>query len=459
MYKTVIQCVNLLNVSTNLKLQGPGPEPKWDGVFEAINENIRCKQSIYPFAKETRQSDYAIIGRDNCLTLNVYTPVDTTQKDLSPVMVFIHGGGFLAGSGSKLVLGPEYLTRKGIVLVTINYRLNVEGFLCLGIKEAPGNAGLKDQVAALRWVQRNIEKFGGDPDNVTLFGESAGAASVSLHVLSPMSKGLFRKAIQQSGSSLSPWAFQFEPIQKAVLKARAVGYSNLSEDAYDLYTFFNNKTTIEIITNLTKRTEGNALFSRLLFTPCIENNIDGVEAFLTEPPYKILYEGRYNKVPMITGSNSEEGLVCLNMESDEHINKLAVEEAMSSNLVFPNVEAKKKISDEVVKLYMGEEEVSVKTKTKWSKFYGESFFNYPVLEETELFLKTNDQPMYNYYFNYSGWRNLAKLLMRGDLKKAVGAAHADELFYMFSQDIAPSMLENKMIEVITTMWTNFAKYG
>lgn len=123
-------------------------------------------------------------------------------------MVWIHGGGFVYGSGSTAFYGPEYFMTSDVVLVTINYRLGLLGFLALDDQTlgVSGNAGMKDQVMALRWVQENIQTFGGDPKNVTIFGESAGSASVHALILSPMAKGLFHRAIMQSGCVLNAWA-------------------------------------------------------------------------------------------------------------------------------------------------------------------------------------------------------------------------------------------------------------
>ncbi|GBP60488.1 Esterase B1 [Eumeta japonica] len=138
-------------------------------------------------------------GNEDCLYLNVYTP-ELTPKHPLPLMFFIHSGGYKCGSGNTDNYGPDFLVKEEVVLVTINYRVEVLGFLCLENKDVPGNAEMKDQVAALRWVQKNISNFGGDPNNVTIFGESAGGGSVGWHILSPMSKGLFQRAILMSGS-------------------------------------------------------------------------------------------------------------------------------------------------------------------------------------------------------------------------------------------------------------------
>lgn len=123
-------------------------------------------------------------------------------------MFWIHGGGFYAGSGNSDTYGPEFLIERDVVLVTINYRVGVLGFLKLDDPslEVPGNAGLKDIVLALQWVKKNIKNFFGDPDNVTIFGESAGSAAVQYLLVSPLAKGLFHKAIMQSGSIFNPWA-------------------------------------------------------------------------------------------------------------------------------------------------------------------------------------------------------------------------------------------------------------
>lgn len=123
-------------------------------------------------------------------------------------MFWVHGGAFVAGSSKTEVYGPEFLLTEDVVVVTINYRLGILGFLAMEDPklEVPGNAAFKDMVMALKWVQKNIEQFNGDPNNVTVFGESAGGASVHLLMLSPMCKGLFHKVIAQSGCALNVWA-------------------------------------------------------------------------------------------------------------------------------------------------------------------------------------------------------------------------------------------------------------
>jgi para-nitrobenzyl esterase len=182
------------------RFRPPQPVEPWDGVRDATVFGPPCPQrSLDPSPERNAYFNGGALGED-CLTLNVWTP-DPGGAGL-PVMVWIHGGGYMTGTGSAPVHGGVTWARDGVVYVSINYRLGVEGFLYLGGETA--NLGLLDQVAALRWVQDNVAAFGGDPDNVTVFGQSGGAVSV-MHLLAmPSAHGLFRRAVVQSGSTKCP---------------------------------------------------------------------------------------------------------------------------------------------------------------------------------------------------------------------------------------------------------------
>lgn len=143
-------------------------------------------------------------------------------------MVFIHWGGFFAGRGSSDIIGPEYFMDQDVILVSFNYRLGVFGFFSTLDDNAPGNFGMKDQVMALKFVNENIECFGGDKSRVTIFGQSAGSGSVSLHLISPYSRGLFQQAISQSGVALDLWARPLNLIQPNISAALAV-FTNCTE--------------------------------------------------------------------------------------------------------------------------------------------------------------------------------------------------------------------------------------
>ncbi|KAI8419714.1 hypothetical protein MSG28_008401 [Choristoneura fumiferana] len=432
------------------RFQAPGPEPTWEGVYDAIDDKVTCYQSTMVGA--------ILMGREDCLALNVFTPVYPADTPL-PIMVFIHGGGFIEGSGAPLIYGPNYLVPKGVILVTFNYRLNVHGFLSLGIKEAPGNAGMKDQVAALRWVQRNIRVFGGDPDNVTIFGESAGGASVSYHLLSLMSVGLFHKAITQSGSSLMAWAQQATPEHIARRVAKAMGY--VTEDPYELYKIFKNKPLEELTQVKLPLDKKKTMLSRHIFAPSVEKIFDGVEPFLTKDPYQLFLSGEYNKVPMIVGTNSDEGYLFVGVENPLVVPNVDIEDSLPNDLVFPSASEKKRVAEEVKKMYMGDEPISEApiAQFKISRFYGEPFFNFPSMAESELLLNSSGQPLYHYYFNYDGWRNIGKFVSGPIIRSSTGMSHGDDIFYLFYQPFIPAWFDMEMINRVTTMWTNFAKYG
>ncbi|NXM41754.1 CEL lipase, partial [Gymnorhina tibicen] len=182
------------------------------GTLEAKKFKNRCVQM------KLTQTD--VRGSEDCLYLNIWIPQGRRQISTKlPVMVFIYGGAFLVGGSqganfldNYLYDGEEIAVRGNVIVVTVNYRLGPLGFLSTGDENLPGNYGLKDQHMAIAWVKRNIKAFGGDPDNITIFGESAGAVSVSLQTLSPKNKGLFKRAISQSGVGVCSWAIQRDPL-------------------------------------------------------------------------------------------------------------------------------------------------------------------------------------------------------------------------------------------------------
>ncbi|RXG60242.1 Venom carboxylesterase-6, partial [Armadillidium vulgare] len=174
-----------------------------DGVLDGTKMPVSCLQTDFFDIITDDTKSVTINGREDCLQLNVFTTAPNQQEKL-PVMVYIHGGGFI--SGGATYYHPYYLLNRDIVLVVIQYRLGIFGFLSTEDSVIPGNMGLKDQQLALKWVKENIESFGGDSNKITIFGGSAGGASVNYQILSPGSKGLFRRAILQSGTSLCPWA-------------------------------------------------------------------------------------------------------------------------------------------------------------------------------------------------------------------------------------------------------------
>ncbi|XP_018548600.2 LOW QUALITY PROTEIN: bile salt-activated lipase-like [Lates calcarifer] len=200
----------------------PKPHPGWDGVLKATKFANRCLQ--------ISMLQTSTFGSEDCLYLNIWVPHGRHVSSNLPVMIWFYGGGFMVGGSmgpnflnNYLYSGQEIADRGNVIVVSVGYRVGTLGFLSTGDSTLPGNYGLWDQHAAIAWVHRNIRSFGGDPENITLFGESAGGASVSFQTLTPHNKGLFKRAISQSGVAFCPWAFSRNPRKVAEEVAVKVG--------------------------------------------------------------------------------------------------------------------------------------------------------------------------------------------------------------------------------------------
>lgn len=399
-----------------------------------------------------------VLGHEDCLKLNVYTPGRTIKKSL-PVMVFIHGGCFLEGTGSSFIYGPDFIVQQDVIFVGINYRLNIEGFLCLGIKEAPGNAGLKDQIAALKWIRDNIAAFGGNPNNVTLFGESAGAVSISYLILSPAAKGLFHRAILQSGATIAPWAIQHDPIKTASYIAKKFGY--LGNNPHKIYEVLSKQSIPDLISAI-KYTK-NRMFTTAqpLFSPCVEKHIPGIEPLITKYPMETIKSGNYTKVPIIIGYNNKEGIYFVSKTHGNSIKKVDAEvdphDLFQNDLQFPTKEVENATMTNVMNRYFSlDKDDAIMDLVE---LISDLHIKYPTAIESNLYTMTSDQPIYFYLFKYDGYINMPKIIS-GFMNKP-GASHADELLYLFKPHTFPlptRYFELDMIKRMVTLWTNFAKY-
>lgn len=279
----------------DLRWRAPQPAPAWTGTREASDFGASCMQGLLPEGRAPWTAEYVVQNKvsEDCLSLNVWTPGKTGVK--KPVMVWIHGGGFNEGSGSVLIYNGSALAGRDMVVVTINYRLGALGFLAhpgitLEAKsngEPPANFGLQDQIAALSWIKQNIAAFGGDPDNVTIAGQSAGAMAVHALVSSPMAKGLFVRAIAQSGlPTIIPIPSLAEAEKQGAQFASEKGARDLAQlRALPADAFVGSAAT-----------PGGLRFGAL---------VDG--ALLPATPTEILASGRFNDVPMIVGQTANEG--------------------------------------------------------------------------------------------------------------------------------------------------------
>jgi para-nitrobenzyl esterase len=283
----------------DLRWKEPQPPLPWEGVRDASKFCKSCAQinamTFGPYTDEFVMMDSL---SEDCLFLNIWTPAKTASDNLA-VMVYIHGGGFLGGSGSIVIYDGEELAKKGIIVITINYRVGPLGFLSHSelTAESPyhasGNYGILDQIAALKWIKENISAFGGDPNRVTIAGQSAGAMSVNVLVASPLAKGLFQRAISQSGSSYTGVFSGASPdLKTAEMQgaefAKLRGASSLAE--------LRAMTAEQII--------GPPVTSFPPTGPRFVTVIDGY--VLTDNYLKTFENGKQNDVPFMTGFNSGE---------------------------------------------------------------------------------------------------------------------------------------------------------
>uniref|UniRef100_A0A8B9CPF6 Carboxylic ester hydrolase n=1 Tax=Anser brachyrhynchus TaxID=132585 RepID=A0A8B9CPF6_9AVES len=274
-----------------LRFQPPRPARPWRGVLEATSHPHACYQAVDTMFPGFGGSEMWNPNREmseDCLYLNVWRPQPPPRA--APVLVWIYGGGFYSGAASLDVYDGRYLAEaEGVVVVSMNYRVGALGFLALpGHPEAPGNAGLLDQRLALRWVRANAAAFGGDPEAVTLFGESAGAASAGLHLLSPGSRPLFRRAVLQSGSPNGPWATvgAAEGRRRAAALGRSLGCPGAGAEANEteLLGCLRRKAPPELVAHEAAVLPQQGIF-RFAFVPVVDGD------FLEDTPEALLAAG------------------------------------------------------------------------------------------------------------------------------------------------------------------------
>ena len=422
-----------------LRWQAPQPVSSWTGVRDASAKGLPCVQpeSLSPFYDRA----YAQTSED-CLTLNVWTRATVEGEDL-PVMVWIHGGALIMGSGADY--DGAKLTAKGVVLVTINYRLGPFGFFAhptltqqseLG---SSGNQGYKDQIAALEWVRDNIRAFGGDPDNVTIFGESAGSWSMSVLQASPSARGLFHKVIGQSGARLLPLSH---------LKTAKNGYASAEQRGRALAELFTGDAESSI-TQL-QALPAEQIMATYAADPAILNDFDALTIVdgevLPEEVNQIFAKGEQANVPVMIGSNSlEASTFDPVMFAPAEANNLDYAELLKTQVAQMLPQA-----DPTLHRYYPTPG-RADAQQSWINFNTDVSFTQPMNLWAQHMLKVSS-PAYLYWWD---WQPSIK----GSRK--YGAFHAAEIPYVFGNlntfdiDITPQdqAFSNLMMDV----WTQFAK--
>lgn len=400
----------------------PQPVSPWEGTRECVAFGPACPQTPYPpesvyYRKPEPQSE-------DCLSLNIWTAAGRQER--LPVMVWIHGGALTRGSGAVEIYDGTELARKGAVVVTINYRLGPLGFFAhpeLSAEsehKASGNYGLLDQVAALEWVRRNIAQFGGDPGCVTVFGESAGSLSVNALVASPLARGLFHRAIGQSGTAFRPTPSLAEAEKQGQRLATAAGISGLAA--------LRELPAEKLVEIFAKSGDGRANI-----------NIDG--RLLPEDVRAIFAAGKQNDVPTITGSNANEMTTLAPLASrPKNVQALRAQVALLVGS-----------PDEVNRLYPApNDEEAVKA---FLDLAGDVTFTLPA-RMWARWTTADSGKVYLYQFT----RVTPFALTAG-----LGAFHAAEIAYAFDNlarlERPLEDADHKLADILSAYWVNFARTG
>jgi para-nitrobenzyl esterase len=435
----------------NLRWQPPQPVKYWKGIRKADQFGPRCMQKPVFGDMGFRSNGMS----EDCLYLNVWTPAKSSNERL-PVLVYFYGGGFVAGDGSEARYQGESMARKGIVALTVNYRLGVFGFLALpeltkeSSHHSSGCYALLDQHAALRWVQQNIAAFGGDPKRVTIAGESAGSVSVSAQMASPLSKDLIAGAIGESGSIIStlPAVPLAQAEQNGLKFAAGVGANSLSAL---------RAMPAEQLLDASSKPG----------TPFPSPNVDGY--FFPKPPAEIYAAGEQARVPLLVGSNSAE---------IPYMTVLGREKPTLENYQKALQRLYGDKADEVLRLYPASTESEVIAAAQ--DLANDRFISYSTWKWLGLATKTGGKP--TYYYNYARPRPAMRAEMgkatagfaggvvkapaaaTNPLPTARGAVHSAEIEYAMgnldsNKVYAWTQDDYKVSKVMQEYFANFIKTG
>jgi para-nitrobenzyl esterase len=428
-----------------LRWKPPQPPQPWNGIRPATAFGPRSIQPNRPthavgyFGPEPESED--------CLTLNIWTAARAPDEK-RPVMVWFHGGAFLVGSGSLPIFHGDTLARRGVVLVTVNYRLGRLGFLAhpeLSAEQSyrgSGNYGHLDQLEALRWIKANIAAFGGDPGCVTIFGQSAGSSTVNTLMASPLAKGIFQRAIGQSGGSFFTHALpQINVAEKSGLKfARALGARSIDElrakPACEIQ--FARPPDNKLIEFYDSNDAGG--IDRATAWPIIDGHL------LKERVFETFARGAQNDVPLLTGATADEGSTQPPIPTLAEHKRRAVAEYGDMAAAF-------------LKAFPANSDTEAQQTGR--RIIGTRVFNWENWTWASMQAETGRSGVYFYHFNHAPPKPI--IGDRGDLSRDIGVFHTAEIPYVFQTLDARSWPwrdeDRALSDRMAAYWTNFAASG
>ena len=401
----------------DLRWRAPKMAAAWDGVRKADRFSATCMQTPYPEGSLYRGAPQPV--SEDCLYLNVWTAAKSS-KERRPVMVWIHGGAFTRGSGSTPTYDGEELANKGVVLVSINYRLGVFGFFAHpeltkeSDRNASGNYGILDQIAALEWVQKNIAAFGGDPKRVTIFGESAGSWAVNCLMATPLAKGLFQRVIGESGAQFGPMRKLTDAEEAGVKLAQTLGADSIAA--------LRAKPAEELL-----KASGPA-------SPTVDGWL------FPENIYAIFAKGKQNDVPLLIGSNADEGTAFAPPSVKADSFRQTAQTRFGAQ------------ADAFLKLYPATSDEEAKASQNAS--FRDQAFGWQMRTWARMQTKTGKSKVYLYYFSR---------VPPGPESARYGAYHASEISYVFhnlDKSTRPwEDTDRKLSDAMSSYWVNFASTG
>jgi len=442
----------------NLRFRHPRPADPWEGVkktHDQPNSCVQVRDTMWPGFSGSEAWNTNTKQSEDCLYLNVVVP-RPHPKDAA-VIIWIYGGGFWSGTTTLELYDLRAMAaEQNIIMVGIQYRVASLAFLFFDTEDVPGNAGMFDQLQAIQWVKENIAQFGGDPNRITLMGESAGACSVSLHLLSPLSRNLFSQAIMQSASALAPWGV----VSKAEGMRRSL---RLAENLKCPHDPSDTRSSIDCMRKLNASTIVGQEWENIVhgftggigvFTPIVDGS------FLDDTPGAAMRSGNFKKANILLGSNKDEGnyfvlysfFEMFPKQEEVFINRKQFKQCIEDAYPFANSLQRKAIEYEYTNWLNPDDPVS--NRVAVDRMTGDWEFTCPVLDFAHKYSETGNN-VYMYYFSevasVSPWPSWT------------GAMHADEIAFVFGLPLnhnhGYSKQEIELSRQIMSYWANFAKTG
>ena len=463
----------------DLRFKKPVMKRKMEDVYDATRYRPSCLQLHMDLLGERKPSNGMQEFSNDCLVLNIFTPGDLEKGIMLPVMILIHGGGFVVGTST---IFPAHITSAygNVIVVTINYRLGVFGFLSTGDSNLPGNYGLWDQHMAIRWVHENIAAFGGDPDEVTLFGGSAGGASVIFQALYPGNEGLFKRIIPQSGSITCPWVYQRDALENAKRIANLVKCPT-DVDSSRLASCLRNipdETYMEVI--------NNPLNNYRRFPLEFVVSVDG--EFVPMSTWEILHSKSdvakarrdfFRNFDVLTGLMEDEGFLMITpFVGVDNTDTFSVNRLQFENDYIPEiirVMFGKNIPDSIKSLVAFEytdwnnPDDSERTYDSFMRLSSDYVFNSQTIDITKIHATNNDKSK-TFLFLQNALPSQHLPWVPSTWKR--GAVHCDEWPFILGYDsengitsktapygVEPEQWELELSKEVIKIWTNFAKSG